>query len=59
MIRSRLWAIRCKTYYIKAPDALGWPYLTFPTQKAAQEWIATHKIDGVAVRVAVVLKEVL
>jgi len=59
MLPIKLWAIRCKNYYLKAPDALGWPYLTFPTQKAAQEWIATHKIDGVAVRVAVVMKEVL
>ena len=59
MLPFKSWAIQCKNFYIKNPKAIGWPYLTFQTQKAAIDWINQHKIEGVAVRVRITITEVV
>jgi hypothetical protein len=39
LIPQKYWAIRCKTFYMKSPNPIGWPYLTFVTKQAAQDYI--------------------
>lgn len=62
MIANKYWAIRCKsvckTFYLKHSNT-GWPYLTFTTRQAAQDWIDEHRIDGEPVRVKVKFEEVI
>jgi hypothetical protein len=59
MILQKYWAIRCKTFYMKSLNPIGWPYLTFVTKQAALDYINQHRIDGEPARVTVTLKEAI
>ena len=59
MIPQKYWAIRCKTFYMKSSNLIGWPYLTFVTKQAALDYITEHRIEGEPARVTVTLKEAI
>jgi hypothetical protein len=59
MIAAKYWAIRRDRYFLKDPNATGWPYLTFDSKQAAQAYIKKHSVEGEPARITVTLKEVV